>query len=277
MLGLTRGVCAGLSCLPSQTAPENAPFFTAVFRHIGLLGRKGCVRTALECCKARTEQTHMHACTTHCPHTRLTRMPCPCSPTSTQMLLCLDASDPVGVLQCIDYYALRAAEGAWLSRFGHTFRGDGALPTLPGWAFSLAMAAWAEEADARAGGSSADAAASVDAGAPRADEALRDALLLHPAVLPRLVERLTAGNAVSLDAEWRATLAAPLFANASCGGSASLEHLVDIFVERHNSLWRPAGVLVRVWRMWRSHRRSSLCAVLTRRYCLRVCSSYRRG
>jgi hypothetical protein len=154
----------------------------------------------------------------------------------------------VGVLQCIDYYALRAAEGAWLSRFGHTFRCDGALPTLPGWAFSLAMAAWAHEADARAGSASADAArvdAGVDAGALRADEALRDALLLHPAVLPRLVERLTAGNAVSLDAEWRATLAAPLFTGATCGGSASLEHLVDIFVERHNSLWRPAGVLVR--------------------------------
>jgi hypothetical protein len=187
------------------------------------------------------------------------------------MLLCLDASDPVGVLQCIDYYALRAAEGAWLSRFGHTFRGDGALPTLPGWAFSLAMAAWAHEADARAGSSSADAA-SADAGAPRADEALRDALLLHPAVLPRLVERLTAGNAVSLDAEWRATLAAPLFAGASCGGSASLEHLVDIFVERHNSLWRPAGVLVRCCGACGVSHSSLDAAAL-----LRVCSSYRLG
>lgn len=187
-----------------QAAPENAPFFGAVFRHINLLGRKGCVRTALECCK---------------------------------MLLCLDPSDPRGMLCCVDYFALRAGEAAWLLRFGDAFRGDGALPTLPGWAYSLAMAAW--QLEQGEGG----AAASLPADAPRADERLRDAMLLHPALLPQLVERLTAGNAVTLDAGWRAALASPLFAHADCGGSASLEHLVEIFVERHHSLWRPAGVL----------------------------------
>jgi hypothetical protein len=188
-----------------------------VFRHIGLLGRKGCVRTALECCK---------------------------------LLLCLDARDPRGVLHCVDYFALRAAQATWLRRFGAAFRGDGALSSLPGWAHSLAMADWAEEAAARSGaGGSGDAdAAAGSADAPRADERLRDALLLHPAVLPRLVERLSAGNALSLDAAWRDVLAAPLFADATCGGSASLEHLVDLFVERHHSLWRPAGVLVRAAR-----------------------------
>lgn len=161
------------------------------------------------------------------------------------MLLCLDPSDPRGVLQCVDYYALRAAEAPWLLRFGGAFRGDGSLPTLPGWAYSMAMAAWAQESEERTGSKADASAAGQAADAPRADERLRDALLLHPAVLPRLVERLTAGNAVTLDAEWRAALAAPLFARASCGGSASLEHLVDIFVERHHSLLRPAGVLVR--------------------------------
>jgi len=154
------------------------------------------------------------------------------------MLLCLDPSDPRGVLCCVDYFALRAGEAAWLLRFGDGFRGDGALPTLPGWAFSLALAAWQLEAEK--GGA---AAASLPADAPRASERLRDALLLHPAVLPPLIERLTAGNAVTLDAGWRAALAAPLFARADCGGSASLEHLVELFVERHHSLWRPAGVL----------------------------------
>jgi hypothetical protein len=164
----------------------------------------------------------------------------------SQMLLCLDATDPRGVLQCVDYFALRAGESAWLLRFGAAFRGDGSLPSLPGWSLSLAMAAWSVENETRSGG---DASGSADASAaaedPRADERLRDALLLHPAALPALIERLTASNAVALDAAWRAVLAAPLFAHASCGGSASLEHLLELFVERHNSLWRPAPVLVR--------------------------------
>ena len=50
------------------------------------------------------------------------------------------------------------------------------------------------------------------------------------------------------DAEWNAILADPLFSNASDGGSASLSHLVDIFVERHHALWK-VGPLQRFARL----------------------------
>ena len=129
-----------------------------MFRHINLLGRKGCVRTALECCKARP------GCALSLAAPSLTPRP------FAQMLLCLDPSDPRGVLCCVDYFALRAGEAAWLLRFGDGFGGDGSLPTFPGWAFSLALAAWQLEADT--GGS---AAASLPTDAPRAGERLRDA------------------------------------------------------------------------------------------------------
>ncbi len=40
------------------------------------------------------------------------------------------------------------------------------------------------------------------------------------------------------DAEWGSILRRPLFASADAGGSASLDHLVSIFVERHHLLYK---------------------------------------
>jgi len=190
------GALAAGSARMDGRAPENAPFFDALFRHAALLGRKGCVRTALEVCK---------------------------------LLLCLDASDPRGALCCVDYFALRAGQAPWLLRFAHRFRGDGALPSLPGFAFSLPLAAWGE-----AGGEAGAAAAA-------ADERLRAALLLHPAAAAALVQRLASVNALALDGEWAAALGAAPFAGAAAAAaaSASLERLTELFVERHAPLWRP--------------------------------------
>lgn len=176
--------------------PENAPFFDALFRHINLLGRKGCVRTALECCK---------------------------------LVLGLDPRDPKGILQCIDYYALRADEHAWLSRFGPSYR-EGSLCSLPGTAFSLALAMWSEHKRSPSEQNS------------EPDARLHDAMLLHPLAFVRLIQNLTASNALSMDGEWSTILASPPFAGAHTGGSATLDHLTDLFVERHHALWRPVAV-----------------------------------
>lgn len=196
---LLPGALAGGCARCQGSLPENAPFFDALFRHVNVLGRKGCVRTALECCK---------------------------------LLLCLDPSDPLGVLQCVDYYALRCGEAPWLLRFGASFA-DGALPSLPSYAYSLALAAWTQRQSGAEGAGGA--------GHAWPEERLRDAMLLHPAALVRLVEHLSAANALSMDGEWLRAMEAAPFKGADAGGSASLEHLNTLFVERQHSLWRPAA------------------------------------
>jgi hypothetical protein len=193
---------AGLTTATARmdgNAAENKPLFDAMFRHINVLGRKGCVRTALECCK---------------------------------LLLSLDGRDPLGLVHCIDYYALRAGEHAWLLTFGAAYR-DGRLCSLPGTAYSLALASWSLAKTAPSGEEPRD---------EDPDARLRDAMLLHPLALVRLVEKLTACNALAMDGQWSEVLAAPPFAGAHADGSASLEHLVDLFVERHHGLWRPVAV-----------------------------------
>lgn len=64
----------------------------------------------------------------------------------------------------------------------------------------------------------------------RADAALREALLLHPSCVHRLIERLNEkSNAVVVDRDWSRILGHPHFATKP-QDSASLERLVSIFV-----------------------------------------------
>ena len=66
----------GTSALP-YSVPENRPLFIALFRYAGLLGRRGCSRTALEVAK---------------------------------LLFSLDSTDPLGAVFLLDYYAVRSGE-----------------------------------------------------------------------------------------------------------------------------------------------------------------------
>jgi hypothetical protein len=63
-------------------------FYRAMFRHIQMMARRGCCRTALECCK---------------------------------LLLSLDNSDPLALVLQIDQYALRSQQYEFLSRFASSF------------------------------------------------------------------------------------------------------------------------------------------------------------
>lgn len=47
---------------------------------------------------------------------------------------------------------------------------------------------------------------------------------------------------VGKDGDWGSILRRPLFAGASDGGSASLAHLVSLFVERHHTMWKVRGI-----------------------------------
>ena len=71
-----------------------------------------------------------------------------------------------------------------------------------------------------------------------ADDALLAALLAHPAAAKALVARLDASAAAS-DPRWVAALTHPHFADARDSlGNRGLEHLCDLFAERHHLLWK---------------------------------------
>eukprot|EP00854_Cymbomonas_tetramitiformis_P012038 gene12038-14224_t len=164
----------GLSRL-DYDEPENRPFFA--------LGRSGCHRSAMECCK---------------------------------MLLALDARDPMGSLCCIDYYALMAEQYGFIPRLVDEFRGeDRSLALFPGFAFSLALARFRAEELSAAAGSSKGAPANLkqeDAATESSKAMLRTALLLHPGALHQLIEKLNEkSTAVPVDREWARILDCPLF------------------------------------------------------------------
>ena len=77
-----------LTCKLEFAHAENQAFFRTTFRHIHMLSRRGCCRTALECCK---------------------------------MLLSLDDSDPLALVLQLDQYALRSQQYDFLSRFANEF------------------------------------------------------------------------------------------------------------------------------------------------------------
>ena len=89
------------------TPNPKAPFFAALFKHAQGLTRSVCHRAALECSK---------------------------------LALRLDESDPRGFLCCVDYFALRCGEEDWLLDFANEFKPNASLCTLPGVAFSVALA-----------------------------------------------------------------------------------------------------------------------------------------
>ena len=74
---------ATADCRLDYGQEENRGLFTALFRHVQALSRRGCHRTALECAK---------------------------------LLLALEPEDPMGCLLLADYLALRAGRcvRAWL-------------------------------------------------------------------------------------------------------------------------------------------------------------------
>jgi Transcriptional repressor TCF25 len=59
-----------------------------------------------------------------------------------KLLLSLDPEDPLGGLQYVDYLSLRAGRADFLARLVEQWAGDGSLALLPGFAFSLALAAF---------------------------------------------------------------------------------------------------------------------------------------
>lgn len=91
---------------------ENRPIFSAIFRHVDYLGRKGCWRTALEFQK---------------------------------LLFGLNLTDPLCSLFTIDFLALKAGDYKWYTEFWIEFKDKQSLNLLPNAVYSLAMCVWEQE------------------------------------------------------------------------------------------------------------------------------------
>lgn len=138
-----------------------------------------------------------------------------------KLLLSLDSDDPKGALFCIDYFSLRAQEYKWLEQFADEYGSDTSLWLFPNFSYSLAVARFYLECETAV---KTEKAASVDL--------MKQALMLHPSVLQRLVDK-----APLKDSAWTQILKNSFFGSAKARGP-TLDHLINIYVERNYLIWR---------------------------------------
>lgn len=129
---------------------ENRPFHVVMLKYMYLLNSKGCSRTALEIGK---------------------------------MLLLLDPSDPLTLLNVIDAIALRAREHEWLIEAIGYFDKQREAGVLFNFKYSLALAHFQVALKKKRREDLAEA-----------DKLLKDAILAYPHVLIKIFERLRMGN-----------------------------------------------------------------------------------
>ncbi|TKY64179.1 Transcription factor 25 [Spatholobus suberectus] len=170
----------------------NKPIFTALFTHMKNLDRRGCHRSALEVCK---------------------------------LLLSLDFDDPMGAIFCIDYFALRAEEYAWLEKFSEEYKSDNSIWLFPNFSYSLAICRFYLECEACKDDC-------MDAEKASSSDLIKQALMLHPSVIKKLVAKVPLK-----DRAWTDVLKHAFFRSDQTG-IPSQDHLINIYVERNYLIWR---------------------------------------
>lgn len=184
------------NCQLKYDHETNRPFFSALFTHMKDMDMRGCHRSALEICK---------------------------------LLLSVDSGDPLGAMFCIDYYALRAEEYSWLERFSEEYDSDNSLWLLPNFAYSLPICRFFhEESDSKD--------IKSDGGRASSSDLMKQALMLYPSVLKKLVDKVPLKEQV-----WTTILNYNFFGSEETG-SPSLDHLINIYVERSHLIWRLPGL-----------------------------------
>lgn len=181
------------NCQLKYVHDTNKPFFSALFTHMKNMDRRGCHRSALEICK---------------------------------LLLSLDSNDPVGAIFCIDYYALRAEEYGWLEQFAEEYKSDNSLWLFPNISYSLATCRFYLERNEHLDGKETDVQKATSF------ELMKQALMLHPSVLKKLVEKVPLK-----DRKWTTVVNHSFFKSEETG-SPSLDHLIAIYVEKSYIIWR---------------------------------------
>uniref|UniRef100_A0A1J3CU59 Transcription factor 25 n=1 Tax=Noccaea caerulescens TaxID=107243 RepID=A0A1J3CU59_NOCCA len=180
------------NCRLKFSHETNKPFFKTLFAHMRNMDRRGCHRSALEVCK---------------------------------LLLSLDTDNPVGALFCVDYFALRAEEYAWLEQFSEEYQSDNSLWLLPNFSYSLAIArVYLEKMES--------SSTHVDTSKSSSLDLMMQALKLHPTVLKKLVDKVPLK-----DQAWTKILKHSYFRSDE-SKNPSLDHLIKIYVERNYLIWR---------------------------------------
>eukprot|EP01102_Stenamoeba_stenopodia_P001580 TRINITY_DN1139_c0_g1_i1.p1 TRINITY_DN1139_c0_g1~~TRINITY_DN1139_c0_g1_i1.p1 ORF type:complete len:798 (-),score=257.68 TRINITY_DN1139_c0_g1_i1:64-2364(-) len=188
---------------------ENRGFFFTLFRHIQMLGRKGCYRTATEYCK---------------------------------VLYSLDHLDPLSVAFLIDYYALSSKQYRLVVEFSSFYYARlqsilGESPIiLMNLSYSTALALFLI--------SESDDCSLIISGQeinPReaSIQKLEEALMLFPMVLPELVKKCGSSSSFR-DTDGTQLNQHSFFTSSS--SSPGLDTLSKLFIERHYALWQPSSV-----------------------------------
>lgn len=192
---------------------ENRVLYHVLFRYMQSVSRRGCNRTALEVAK---------------------------------LIFSLDPeNDPLGMLLCLDYLALRSRMFPFLLSFAEYYTNTPAthpnhhLPSLPNWAFSAALAQWNVE-KTKGGEKTIEKGVEEEELKPlTAGEQLQVALRRFPGALGRILEK---GCIVKDSGAWAEILSDPLFA-AGDPETETDAHLIEVFVERSLALWKAPDVL----------------------------------
>ncbi|KAL3824994.1 hypothetical protein ACJIZ3_021023 [Penstemon smallii] len=143
-----------------------------------------------------------------------------------KLLLSLDSDDPKGAKLCIDYYSLRAEEYAWLEQFAEEYGCDNSLWLFPNFSYSLAICRFYLESNEQAKDRE------MGIGKATSSDLMKQALLLHPSILTKLSVKVPLK-----DRMWNSVLKHSFFKSEQTG-SASLDHLISIYVERSYIIWR---------------------------------------
>eukprot|EP00003_Mantamonas_plastica_P000355 TRINITY_DN102_c2_g1_i2.p1 TRINITY_DN102_c2_g1~~TRINITY_DN102_c2_g1_i2.p1 ORF type:complete len:516 (-),score=185.54 TRINITY_DN102_c2_g1_i2:15-1562(-) len=213
------------TCRLSTEYEENRSFMLALFRHLQMASRRGCNKTALTCSKAL-------------------------------LALCPDL-DPMGVLHCIDFFALRCNQNEFVEVFASQFDNK-RLYLLPNFAFSLAMGKYfleQETSTSTSGNEDTKEEEKVGLGvdydsswgllnmSASSDQVAQQAIILFPMALGPLLEKVNVSGAGG----WQALFDHDFFRYTKTSQmswvSKSLQHLVRIFVERNHGLWMNPEIL----------------------------------
>ncbi|KAJ0428376.1 hypothetical protein HanHA300_Chr17g0645441 [Helianthus annuus] len=140
-----------------------------------------------------------------------------------KLLISLDSDDPMGALFCVDYFALRSEEYKWLERFSEEYNSDNSMWLYPNFSYSLAICRFYLEREERLKETETKATSS---------DLMKQALMLHPSVVKKLVVKAPLKEQV-----WSKIVNHRFFGKDETG-SESLDHLINIYVEKSYIIWR---------------------------------------
>ncbi|KAL8201526.1 hypothetical protein R6Q57_012865 [Mikania cordata] len=140
-----------------------------------------------------------------------------------KLLISIDSDDPMGALFCIDYFSLRAEEYKWLERFSEEYNCDNSMWLYPNFSYSLAICRFYLEREEHVTETESKATSS---------DLMKQAIMLHPSVVRKLVVKVPLKEQV-----WSKIVNHNFFRKDGTE-NASLDHLINIYIEKSYIIWR---------------------------------------